>query len=113
MITLSDEKPFYSSSTVCTLPSHLIKEIEEFNRRVKEKASEEKKRDKVEGLLDFINHLLKRADEEKDSFSDSTELKKYLDFLSQIKEKLENEKDPLGEKGFYSFSVEVPLEGGT
>ena len=61
----------------------------------------------MEGLLDFINYLLQKAEGEKDEFSDSTEYKDYVDGLSTIKEKLENEKDSLFEKEFYSLVSSV------
>ena len=89
------------------LPSHLVKEIEKFNTRVEEKIWEGKRKDKVEGLLGFINYLLQKAEREKDEFSDYTEYKDYVDGLSKIKEKLENEKDSLTEKEFYSLDVSV------
>ena len=89
------------------LPSHLVKEIEKFNTRVEEKVWEGKRKDKVEGLLDFINYLLQKAEGEKDEFSDSTEYKDYVNGLSKIKEKLENEKDSLIEKEFYSLFSSV------
>ena len=89
------------------LPSHLVKEIEKFNTRVEEKIWEGKRKDKVEGLLGFINYLLQKAEREKDEFSDYTEYKDYVDGLSKIKEKLENEKDSLIEKEFYSLFSSV------
>ena len=107
--TLKGEKPehFIRLQPFCILPSHLMKKIEEFNTRVEEKVWEGKRKDKVEGLLDFINYLLQKADKDRDSFSDSTELKEYVDSLSKIKEKLENKKDSLTEKEYYPLSIEV------
>lgn len=74
---------------------------QKLNEIMEEKTWEGKRKDKVEGLLEFINYLLQKAEGEKDEFSDSTEYKDYVDSLSKIKEKLENEKDSLIEKEFY------------
>ena len=89
-----------------TLHDEMTTAVEEFWARMKEKEWEEKRKDKVEGLLDFIIYEFRKLDEDRDWFSDS-ELKETEDCLFQIKEKLEKEKDTIPEEEFYSLSNRV------